>query len=98
MTRGSIQRDGTFRLGTEKPGDGAWPGKSRVLAVPRARTQADKHSLPQIIDSKFEKFETSGIEFDVKPGKNAFTIMVTKPKEEVTASPASPQDAGMKSR
>jgi hypothetical protein len=78
LARGSIQPDGTFQLGTEKPGDGAKPGKYRVLVVPRGRTQAEENSLPPIIDRKFEKFETSGIEFEVKAGKNQFPITVTK--------------------
>jgi hypothetical protein len=80
MARGSIQADGTFRLGTEKPGDGVKPGKYRVLVVPRGRTQAEASVLPPIIDHKFEKFETSGIEFEVKEGKNELPITVTKPK------------------
>src|SRR5262245_25725866 len=53
MARGNIQRDGTFRLGTIKPGDGARPGKYRVLVVPRGRTQAEANALPPIIDRKF---------------------------------------------
>jgi hypothetical protein len=32
------------------------------------------------VDSKFTKYETSGITFEVKPGKNELTIKVTRPK------------------
>src|SRR5260370_23831932 len=34
MARGDIGSDGTFSLSTNKPGDGALPGKYRVLVSP----------------------------------------------------------------
>jgi hypothetical protein len=80
MARGALARDGTFRLGTKQPGDGAPPGKYRVLVVPRSLNEFERQSMPPIIDPRFEKFETSGIVFDVKEGDNELKITVTKPK------------------
>ena len=34
--QGNVQGDGTFSWGTLSPGDGAEPGKYRVVVVPRA--------------------------------------------------------------
>jgi hypothetical protein len=82
LARGSLARDGSFRLGTERPGDGARPGKYRVLVVPRGLTQAELSAQGRIIDPKFEKFETSGLALDVKPGRNELNIMVTRPKKK----------------
>jgi hypothetical protein len=81
MARGTLQPDGTFRLGTNRPGDGAPPGKYRVLVVPRGLTEAEAAKRPPIIDRKFEKFETSGLTLEVKPGANELLITVTKPKK-----------------
>jgi hypothetical protein len=80
MARGTLQRDGTFRLGTSQPEDGAPPGKYRVLVVPRALSWRERETRPPIIDPRFEKFETSGITFEVKEGHNELNITVTKPK------------------
>jgi hypothetical protein len=81
MARGTLQPDGTFQLGTREPGDGARPGKYRVAVVPRSLTEAEASKVPPIIDPKFEKFETSGLELDVKEGPNELNITVTRPKE-----------------
>src|SRR5262245_35155305 len=66
MAQGSLQRDGTFKWGTDKPGDGARPGKYRVVVFPVALGDADlaKGMLPAV-DQKYTKFETSEIEFEV---------------------------------
>src|SRR5438105_3577707 len=59
MARASLRPDGTFELGTKDPGDGAPPGKYRVLVVPRSLFESEKDTRPPIIDHKFEKFESS---------------------------------------
>jgi hypothetical protein len=33
-----------------------------------------------LIDPRYTRFETSGLEFEVKPGKNQLTIEVEKPR------------------
>jgi len=81
MARGTIEHDGTFQMGTEKPGDGAKPGKYRVLVVPQTLTEREAATMPPVIDKKFERFETSGLEFEVKEGKNELKLTVTRPEE-----------------
>ena len=86
MARGEIQRDGTFRLGTEKPGDGARPGKYRVLVTPEEAYEpneargirAVKIKSPGI-DERFLDFNTSGLELEVQPGPNEVVLTVARP-------------------
>jgi hypothetical protein len=79
--QGSVKSDGTFSWGTLRPGDGAEPGKYRVVVVPRAvgEKEASQGVLPAV-DRKFSNPQTSGIDFEVKPGRNELDITVTKPK------------------
>jgi hypothetical protein len=79
--QGSVKSDGTFSWGTLSPGDGAEPGKYRVVVVPRAvgEKEASLGVLPAI-DRKFSNPQTSGIDFEVKPGRNELDITVTRPK------------------
>lgn len=79
QARGELKKDGTFRLGTLSPGDGALPGTYKVLVVPRGLTEAEKHSIGPIIDPKFSKYETSGLTLEVKSGANQLNITVSKP-------------------
>jgi hypothetical protein len=85
--RGKLTADGSFQLGTYKPGDGALPGKYRVLVVPRALTERELLSQPPIIDPKFEQFDTSGLAVQVAAGQpNVLNFTVTK-------APPKPPDA-----
>jgi hypothetical protein len=81
--QGNIEKDGSFRMGGEKAGDGAFPGHYRVLVMPRALGESEKAEgkIPAI-DGKYGKYETSGITFDVKPEKNNWPITVTQPKHK----------------
>ena len=72
--QGMIQSDGTFRLGTNRAGDGAHPGKYRVAIEP----PDDKAGI--LFDRRFENANKSGLEFTVNNGSNDFTIVVEKPK------------------
>jgi hypothetical protein len=80
--QGSVKSDGTFSWGTLSPGDGAEPGKYRVVVMPRAvgEKEASQGVLPAV-DSRFSNPQTSGIDFEVKPGRNELNIAVTKPKQ-----------------
>ncbi|HEY2411265.1 MAG TPA: carboxypeptidase-like regulatory domain-containing protein [Pirellulaceae bacterium] len=76
--RGDVGPDGTFRMSTEKPGDGVPPGKYNVIVNPPPMVNAEG---PYIVpfNNKFTNFSTSGLEFEVKPGAaNDFPIQVTK--------------------
>ena len=81
MARGIVGSDGRFEWGTERPGDGAKPGNYKVIVVPRALGDAElaKGEVPAV-DSKFTRYESSGLTFEVKPEKNELNIKVTKPK------------------
>jgi hypothetical protein len=80
MAQGAVRPDGTFEWGTVKPGDGARPGKYRVAVLPRALGDAEASSGARpSVDGKFTRFETSGIAFEVKEGRNELPITVTKP-------------------
>ena len=83
MAQGSLDKDGSFSWGTEKPGDGAKPGKYRVIVVTRALGELEISEGKQpAIDPKFSNPSTSGIDFEVKSGKNELPITVTKPEEK----------------
>jgi hypothetical protein len=80
--RGEIRPDGSYELGTHKPGDGALAGKYRVLVAPKSDPNAvDKPSKPPPIEPRYTQFATSGLEFEVTAaGPNEFPIRVTRPK------------------
>jgi hypothetical protein len=79
MAQGSVKSDGTFSWGTQRPGDGALPGKYRVVVLPRAvgEREASQGLLPAV-DPKFSNPRTSGIDFEVQAGKNELNVTVTK--------------------
>jgi hypothetical protein len=80
--RGYIKPDGTFELSTEKPGDGSLEGRYQVLVRPPSQGHGEddpRRNLP-LIDPRYTRFETSGLQFEVKPGKNHLTIEVEKPR------------------
>ena len=81
--QGNIEKDGTFTWGTERAGDGAVPGTYRVIVMPIALrdTELGEGKRPAV-SSKYTKYETSGITFEVKAGKNELKITVTKPKSK----------------
>jgi hypothetical protein len=79
-SRGDIQQDGTFILGTYQEGDGAVPGKYQVAVTPPPRKKVrEKPVERRIIHPRFENYDTSGLEFEVKRGRNDFKIEVDKP-------------------
>ncbi len=79
--QGTIDSDGRFSWGTERPGDGAKPGKYVVAVIPRGLGDAEiaQGKLPAV-DAKYANPKTSSIEFEVKPGSNELNIKVPKPK------------------
>jgi hypothetical protein len=78
--RGEIRSDGSFELATFKPGDGARPGKYRVLVAPKFDPNAvDRPSKKPPFHSRYGEFKTSGLELDVTAaGPNEFPIKVTR--------------------
>jgi hypothetical protein len=79
--QGNIQSDGCFRWGTERAGDGAVPGSYRVAVMPVALGDSELAAGKQpAVDARYAKYQTSGVTFEVKPGKNELNITVTRPQ------------------
>src|SRR5262249_55908459 len=77
--QGRVRQDGSFEWGTERPGDGAFPGNYRVIVLPRALGDAEvSQGMLPAVDSKFTNYKTSGLSFDVTEGSNRLTITVTR--------------------
>jgi hypothetical protein len=74
---GALDSKGRFTLGTESVSDGATAGMNKVAITPPAAT--GDVPPPAVIHPKYERFETSGLQYEVKPGKNDFKIKVEKP-------------------
>lgn len=86
--RGMIQSDGTFRLSTYKPDDGAIIGKHR--AEVRCAAQASPAAAPgegvveefrvgkSLIPRKYTNYVTSGLTFEVGPAGNEYVIELKK--------------------
>jgi hypothetical protein len=80
--RGDIQADGTYQLGTDKPGNGVPAGKYRALVSPRDYENIDGLEGPRrppSFDPRFADFSSSGLQFEVKSGPNEIPIQVTRP-------------------
>jgi hypothetical protein len=78
MARGEIKTDGSYKLSTGKPGDGALPGKYRVLINPMDLSDLPDEQKNIPFDYKYMRYETSGLEFEVKPGANDFPIKLDR--------------------
>jgi hypothetical protein len=78
--RGEIQSNGSFDIGTFRPGDGALPGKYRVLVAPKLDPNAvDKPNKKLPFNARYAEFKTSELEFTVTAaGPNEFPIKVTR--------------------
>jgi len=78
--RGDIHPDGTFVLGTYREGDGAVPGKYQAAITPPPRRKIREKPVEKpLVHPRFESYDTSGLEFEVKPENNNFKIVVDKP-------------------
>ncbi|HVK13554.1 MAG TPA: hypothetical protein VM597_32705 [Gemmataceae bacterium] len=79
--QGNIEKDGTFVWGADRAGDGAFPGLYKVIVMPVALGDSElAEGKRPAVSGKYTKYETSGITFEVKPGKNHLDITVTKPQ------------------
>jgi hypothetical protein len=81
---GAIQSDGSFTLGTYGESDGALIGKHQVAVIAyeaaedgrpayEVRTTTSKFLVPQ----RYMAVGTSGLTFEVKPGKNEANFELT---------------------
>jgi len=69
QSSGSIDDQGRFTMGTEALSDGVPPGLQRVLITEPSASGDDVP--PPVIDKKYSKFETSGLQYEVKSGAAA---------------------------
>lgn len=75
----SISADGTFQLTTSSAGDGAHIGNHRV-AITRAYL-GPENPVPPVIETRYDKFETSGLEVTVEPKNNDVKLTVQRVKK-----------------
>ena len=81
--RGEIKPDGSYQLSTYRPGDGVPPGKYRVQLNPLDLSEVPDEEKQLPFDAKYLKFETSGLEYEVRPGpNNGFSFRLDRPKEK----------------
>ena len=79
QARGNVLEDGTFRVGTESPRDGAVAGSHRVVI--RASWRGPSTPPERPVHSKYRSVSTTDLEYDVKTGRNKFEIVV-EPSEK----------------
>jgi len=81
--RGVVQADGTFRLSTNKPNDGALAGQYKVLLIEGARKTlpGDASQLaPGHLDSMYSDPATTDLTATVEPRKNVIKLTVKRAK------------------
>jgi hypothetical protein len=79
---GVIGPDGTFTLTTQKPGDGVPKGHYQVAILehrPNANA-AGTQLVPAKLDLKYADLNSSGLEADIKSGKNVVTFELERAK------------------
>jgi hypothetical protein len=78
--RGEVGEDGTYRLKTGRE-DGAVEGLHRVIVVPPPYPPGNMSgpAPKEVLHSRFRSYETSGLQFTVKPEPNRFNISVDLP-------------------
>ncbi len=91
IARADVEEDGSFQLSTFQSGDGALLGEHEVAVHPPLM-MGDRDlnpNPPNIIDGKFEGYDTSGLKFTVteEEVKNDFAIVVTKPTRPDPSQP-----------
>ena len=77
--RGNVGADGHYELSTDKPGDGVPLGKYKVLVNPLDLSDVPDEEKKLPFDLKYLKFETSGLECEVKAGANDYPIKLSRP-------------------
>jgi hypothetical protein len=80
--RGSVEADGSFKLTTNNPGDGALAGDYKVLIFEIGRKPKvggeEGELAPGAIDIRYADPRTSDLVATVKPGSNKITLTVDR--------------------
>lgn len=83
--RGFVGADGTFRLTTTNPEDGAMPGEYKVIIIEANRKPLggpDASQLaPAILHGRYADRNATDLKVSVKPGRNQVKLMVEKAKK-----------------
>ena len=78
---GTIEEDGSFRMTTERPNDGVFPGKYQVIiSQPHPNPERNQHQQP-IVDLAYENPEQTDLVADVEPIVNEFTFRLRRIKK-----------------
>lgn len=76
---GVIANDGTFRLTTYEPFDGAFPGRYRAIVLPlQYETKPGQQPPKPAIHPKYSRFDTSNLEVEIQPQTNDLTIVIER--------------------
>lgn len=81
LARADVHGDGTFELKSQSGDKSLQPGKYSVCLTPPDTSALRENgvNVAPVLDARFQSTATSGLQFEVKPGKNDFTIKVSKP-------------------
>jgi hypothetical protein len=79
--RGDIKPDGRYELSTERPGDGALPGRYKVAINPLDPSDVPDERKVLPFDVKYLSHRTSGLTCEVKPGVNEHPIKLSRRAE-----------------
>ncbi len=82
MATGRIQPDGTYRLSTFQPDDGAVPGTYRVVVKPPEVRTAFGTSALFYLPPRYADPETSGLKAVVNPGVTELNFALTLDQPE----------------
>lgn len=86
-SQGYTDNEGHYTLTTNEEGDGAVPGPHRVIVMPppAAVVQGGGEEAvvtapaKPVVAKKYQRYDTSGLQYEVKPGDNVYDIVLDKP-------------------
>jgi len=79
MVQGNVT-NGAFSLGTTSPGDGAKPGKYKIMIQCRALGDAElAEGKKPALDRKFGSYESSGLTLDIASARSDVKFVVSRP-------------------
>ena len=79
-TIGTVQPDGSFKLMTASPNDGAYAGEYIVLISERRASAGGEKMAPTKAAERYNKHDTSDLKAEVKPGRNKLRLKVDRNK------------------
>lgn len=91
---GQINEDGTYRLTTYKPGDGAFIGEYRVVVIAMEGPLQGEPPIapPPLIPDKYSSLALSDLKANVHEGDNVCDFTLAGSTKKPTAQPMPPKD------